>query len=100
MAFLCGGAGGRGARVRLRPGRRDDEVLFGEGGGRFVVTVRAEHLDRMADLAEAGSTPVRTESIGTVGGSALAVTIGQRQIDLDVSASRDAHEGGLPRALA
>jgi len=96
----CAIAGGRGARVRLRPARRDDEVLFGEGGGRFVVTVRAEHLDRLADLADVASAPVHVESIGTVGGSTLAVTIGTTQIDLDVAAARDAHDGGLPRALA
>ena len=35
-------AGGIGAELRVAPGRRDDEVLFGEGGGRILVSVRPD----------------------------------------------------------
>lgn len=92
-------AGGRGADVQLGPGRRDDEVLFGEGGGRIVVTVRPRDADRLFALGRADA-PVRIERIGTVGGDAVTVRVGERAARLALDEARDAYERGLPEALA
>jgi phosphoribosylformylglycinamidine synthase len=92
-------AGGRGARIALTPGRRDDEVLFGEGGGRFVVSMRAEDVAAFTALADELPVPVALAPIGTVGGADLTVTIGATRVDLDLAAARDAHERALPEAL-
>lgn len=93
-------AGGRGARIRLAPGRRDDEVLFGEGGGRFVLTVRAEDAEALFALGNAGSRTVRMDRIGVVGGDTLEVSVGETRVSLDLDAARAAYEGALPAALA
>jgi phosphoribosylformylglycinamidine synthase subunit PurL len=90
-------AGGRGAKVRVGPGRRDDEVLFGEGGGRVLVTVAGEEAaDRMAAMADG----VAVARIGTVGGEDLVIRVGEREARLPLDEARAAHEGGLPGALA
>ncbi|MEZ0284267.1 MAG: phosphoribosylformylglycinamidine synthase subunit PurL, partial [Thermoleophilia bacterium] len=91
-------AGGLGAEVDLAPGRRDDEVLFGEGGGRVLLSVRPEAVGRLRDLA--GDQPVRIEAIGTVGGGDLVARVGGREARLSLQDARDAHERGLPEALA
>jgi phosphoribosylformylglycinamidine synthase len=90
-------AGGLGAAVELAPGRRDDEVLFGEGGGRVLLTVLPEHEGRLRALADARA--VRVAPIGAVGGEELVARVGGREARLPLAAARDAHEGGLPEAL-
>jgi phosphoribosylformylglycinamidine synthase len=92
-------AGGIGARVDLAPGRRDDEVMFGEGGGRMLVSVAPGHVERFHDLAPAGS-PVRVRRAGEVGGDSVRVRIGEREVELAVAQAREAYERGLPEALA
>jgi phosphoribosylformylglycinamidine synthase len=91
-------AGGRGARLTLASGRRDDEVLFGEGGGRFVITVRPDDIEVL--MALTADLPVAVTRIGVVGGDALTVTIGDTRVSLTVAEARDAHERALPEALA
>jgi phosphoribosylformylglycinamidine synthase II len=91
-------AGGVGAQVELAAGRRDDEVLFGEGGGRILLSLRPEHLGRLEELAAAHGAPVRP--IGTVGGAQLVARVGGREARLGVGEARDAYERGLPEALA
>jgi phosphoribosylformylglycinamidine synthase subunit PurL len=93
-------AGGRGARVALTPGRRDDEVLFGEGGGRFVISLRPGDVASLVDLADGMPVPVAVSRIGTVGGDALSVAIGETVLTLAVDDARDAYERALPEALA
>jgi phosphoribosylformylglycinamidine synthase subunit PurL len=93
-------AGGRGARVALTPGRRDDEVLFGEGGGRFVISLRPGDVASLVDLADGMPVPVAVSRIGTVGGDALSVAIGETVLTLAVDDARDAYERALPDALA
>jgi phosphoribosylformylglycinamidine synthase II len=92
-------AGGRGARVRLEPGARDDEVLFGEGGGRMLLTASGEDAAaRIAAIAEGSG--VRLRRLGTVGGDRVAIAIGEREVSLALEDARAAYERGLPEALA
>lgn len=91
-------AGGLGAEVDLAPGRRDDEVLFGEGGGRVLLTLRPERLGRLHELAAREAVPM--EPIGTVGGTDVVARVGGREARLPLGEARDAHERGLPEALA
>ncbi len=92
-------AGGRGAAVRLEPGARDDEVLFGEGGGRMVLTVADEDAaGRVAALADGSG--VRVRRLGAVGGDRVVVAIGEREVSLGIEDARAAYERGLPEALA
>jgi phosphoribosylformylglycinamidine synthase subunit PurL len=83
-------AGGIGCRVGLPAGRRDDEVLFGEGGGRIVLTCRPEHETRI---------PAATR-IGVVGGDRIEVRVGGAEVSLGVDEARRAYERGLPEALS
>jgi phosphoribosylformylglycinamidine synthase subunit PurL len=92
--------GGLGAEVRVAPGRRDDEVLFGEGGGRILVSVRAGDADRVAALSAEIGVPVRIAPLGAVGGADVVIHVGEREVRLPLDAARDAHEGGLPGALS
>ena len=93
-------AGGLGAEVRVAPGRRDDEVLFGEGGGRILVSVRAEDAGRVAALSAEIGAPVRIAPLGAVGGADIVVHVGEREVRLPLDAAGDAHEAGLPGALS
>ena len=94
-------AGGLGAEVRVAPGRRDDEVLFGEGGGRILVSVRAEDADRLAALSAEIGLPVRDRAPGRRGRRRdVVIHVGEREVRLPLDAARDAYEGGLPEALA
>ena len=94
----CGMAGGVGARVTLEAGRRDDEVLFGEGGGRMLLSVAGEgEAARIETLAGDG---VRVRRLGEVGGAAVSIAVGGRTVELAVDRAREAYERGLPAALA
>ena len=88
-------AGRRGADVALPPSRRSDEALFGECGGRVIITCRREDLPRLQGLA--GSVPVR--EIGVVGGREVVARIGDVEARLDVDRAREAFEGALPAAV-
>ena len=92
-------AGGRGAVVHLEPGERDDEVLFGEGGGRMLLTVSGEDAARRI-VALGADGGVRVRRLGEVGGERIVVGIGDREVTLDIEDARDAYERGLPEALA
>jgi phosphoribosylformylglycinamidine synthase len=91
-------AGGRGAEVTLERGRRADEALFGEGGGRMLLTVREADLGRASELARERGVALR--ELGRVGGRELVARIGGREARLALDAARAAYEGGLPGALA
>ena len=91
-------AGGVGARIAVDPGRRDDEVLFGEGGGRMLLSLAGDaEAERLTALA-AGA--VRVRRLGEVGGDAVAIAIGPRSVALAIERAREAYERGLPEALA
>lgn len=89
-------AAGHGARVSLDDGGRADVSLFGEGGGRVLVSGTDAHLDLLAERLADG---VRLDRIGVVGGDDLSVTIAGAEIRLTLSEARDAWTGGLERAM-
>src|SRR5690606_21117164 len=91
-------AGGLGAEVELEGAGRLDEALFGEGGGRILLSARPEDAPRVRELAAAAG--VRLRELGRVGGDALVVRAGGRTVRLAVEEARAAHEDGLPEALA
>ncbi|MGE3140265.1 MAG: phosphoribosylformylglycinamidine synthase subunit PurL [Thermoleophilia bacterium] len=94
-------AGGRGAEVQLGPGRRDDEVAFGEGGGRMLVTVAGEQdVTALSAIAEQHDVPVRIQRLGRVGGDAIVLRVGEHEARLALDDARAAYEGALPGALA
>jgi phosphoribosylformylglycinamidine synthase len=89
-------AGGLGAEVELPGGRRADEALFGEGGGRCLLTCRPEDREALAELA--GAVPL--VEIGRVGGSALRARAHGLDARIDVSAAREAYDRAIPEALS
>jgi phosphoribosylformylglycinamidine synthase subunit PurL len=88
-------AGNLGASIELPTGRRADEDLFGEGGGRVILTCAPEAVDQV--LFGAGRVPVTR--VGTVGGSAVEVRIAGQTITLDLAAADAAYETAIPEAL-
>ena len=88
-------AGGLGARVALPVGRRRDEALFGEGGGRALLTCAPADLAKLRALAGG----VRLEVIGEVGGDDLAVDLDGTEVRVGLAAAREAWERGLAEAL-
>jgi phosphoribosylformylglycinamidine synthase II len=91
-------AGGLGAAVEVEGGRRADETLFGEGGGRMLLSARGEDAARVEE--EGRRRGVRVRRLGTVGGEDLVVTAGGREVRLAVAEAREAYERGLPEALS
>jgi len=89
-------AGGIGCNVRLAAGRRTDEALFGESGGRIVVTCTPDGLTELRRIA--GEVPVAV--IGTVGGDTVDVQVGDAHVSLDIEAVRSAYEATLTKAVA
>jgi phosphoribosylformylglycinamidine synthase subunit PurL len=95
----CAMAGGIGATAQVGPGRRDDEVAFGEGGGRMLVTVAPGDADRFFALSDP-QVPVQVRRVGEVGGDAVTLRVGDRAASLGIDRARAAYERGLPEALA
>lgn len=97
----CGLIGGVGADVAVAPRRRDDEVAFGEGGGRMLVSVASDDdAARLEGIAADAGHPVPVTRVGRVGGDAVTLRIGDRVARLALDDARAAYEGGLPGALA
>jgi phosphoribosylformylglycinamidine synthase len=97
----CAMAGGVGATVQVGAGRRDDEVMFGEGGGRMIVTLAPDEavVTRFVDKG-IEREPVRVTRLGEVGGDAITIRVAENEVSLPVDRARDAYERGLPEALA
>ncbi|HZK48909.1 MAG TPA: phosphoribosylformylglycinamidine synthase subunit PurL [Thermoleophilia bacterium] len=85
------------ASAPTSPAARHDVALFGEAPTRVVVSVAPEAAAALLNLCAGAGVPVTT--LGTVGGDTLRVRVGDDGLDIPVPALRDAHEGGIPRAL-
>ena len=88
--------GGIGVTTQIAPAERPDVALFGECGGRAIVSCRpdAEH-----DLRElAGDLPAAC--LGVVGGGEIAIQVGDTRVVLPLAAATDAYERAIPEALA
>jgi phosphoribosylformylglycinamidine synthase II len=91
-------AGRVGAVVQLAEGRRVDEALFGEGGGRMMVTVADDTAaDALIGMAPDG---VLVRRVGVVGGDAVTVHVGDVEVTVPLADAAGAYERGLPEALA
>jgi len=89
-------AGGTGCRVAAPRGRRVDEDLFGEAGGRVLVTCRPADVPALEELA--GAVPLA--HLGVVGGDALVVETAGAHVRLPLDEARRAYEDAIPGALA
>jgi len=89
--------GGLGAEVALPAGRRSDETMFGEGGGRALVTCRPDDRRPLAELFASHGVPL--ESIGAVAGEAVGVDLDGERVAIGLHEAADAYEGGLAEAL-
>jgi len=91
-------AGGIGARVAIGAGRRADEALFGEGGGRVLLSCPPAHLAALGALAQGAGVPLAR--IGAVGGDAVEAAVGGEPVRISLAAASEAYEGAIPGALA
>ena len=71
----CCVAAGRGARIALarREPARPAEVLFGEGAGRIVASLRPQRIPDLVRIARRLSVPLQV--IGVVGGEVLIIGV-------------------------
>ena len=96
----CCLAGGVGLEAREADlGVRLDAALFGEAQSRFIVGVPAAEA-RVALEALAAEVGVPASAIGVASGAGEDARVQLGPVDASLSALREAHEGGLPRALA
>jgi phosphoribosylformylglycinamidine synthase subunit PurL len=91
----CCVAGGRGAEIALRPdGSSPAEVLFGEGIGRIIISLRLENMPALLGLTRRLS--VAAQVIGTARGERLVIgtddAAGRPWIDVAVSVLHRAWE--------
>ena len=89
-------AGGIGAGIAVPAGRRADEALFGEGGGRVVASCDPSHVADIAALAGEGITVVQ---VGAVGGDDVVVDAGGSVARVSLQEAADVWEGSIPEAL-
>ncbi len=89
-------AAGHGARVTLVGGPRPDVALFGEGGGRVLVSATDAHLDLLAERLPEDIVLTR---IGVCGGDELSIDLGDRGVSLDLAEAHAAYAGGLTEAM-
>lgn len=84
--------GGIGATCELSLDRnRVDELLFGEGPSRVVVTVPVDRYESFCTLCWEHQVPVRL--LGEVGGDALRIRLPQGGVEIRVTDLREAWEG-------
>jgi len=71
-----------GAEVNLSSCLDDENELFSESSGRAIFTVTPESLNFVSAVLEAHDVPYA--AIGTVGGGALSITVGDSQLTLSL----------------
>ena len=89
-------AGGIGAEVSIDAGRRADEAMFGEGGGRVVASCDPANVDAITALAGDGVT---VTVIGAVGGDEVSVDAGGSTARVSLHDLAQVWEGSIPAAL-
>ncbi len=91
--------GNLGADIALSTDERTDAALFGETASRIVVSLPAENLLRLQQIARAHG--ISCVELGTViSERTLRIAInGNTRIDLPLDALSDAYEGAIPRLL-
>ncbi|MFQ6011102.1 MAG: phosphoribosylformylglycinamidine synthase subunit PurL [Nitrososphaerales archaeon] len=77
---------------------QDDEVLFSESHGRFLLEVDPEHVTKVRNKLLKGNVP--SLQIGSVGGASLSFQgLGKRNFALPLDEIADAYEQALPMIL-
>lgn len=84
-----------GAKVTVDVSARRDFVLFGEGGGRVIISFGPQKSDRILSLAK--SEQLGLEVIGVVSGNRLQIN---DSINLDVKELSAGYYGALPSKFA
>ncbi len=92
----CCIAGGVGAHAAIPAGRRADEAMFGEGGGRVIASCRVENVAAITALAEGA---VGVQQVGTVGGDDVSVDAGGSVARVGLRDLAEVWEGSILRAL-
>jgi phosphoribosylformylglycinamidine synthase len=95
LAESCIG-GGIGAGVAIPAGRRVDEAMFGEGGGRVVASCDPSHV---ADIAALAGDGVTVTQIGVVGGDDVVIDADGSSARLPLQEVARVWEGSIPEAL-
>ncbi len=90
-------AGGVGATLEIAPGRRADEDLFGEGGGRVLVSATPDDADRLEAMLPDGLGVIAR---GRVGGDEVVIARGSERTSIRLDDAAAAYEAALPEALA
>ncbi|MCS6950590.1 MAG: phosphoribosylformylglycinamidine synthase subunit PurL, partial [bacterium] len=91
--------GGLGAEVSLTTEERIDAALFGETASRVVVSLPAQNLPRLRELAQSyGVSAVELGTVTTEKRLRISVN-GEGRIDQPLDALVDAYEGAIPRLL-
>ncbi|MSO29898.1 MAG: phosphoribosylformylglycinamidine synthase subunit PurL [Acidobacteria bacterium] len=106
LAECCFDSGGMGAEISIDsteissdPHLNDAAALFGESASRIVVSMVADHVTRVLELAAAASVPARV--IGHTGGSRLRIATGGRMtIDLATDAAECAWAAAIDSYFA
>lgn len=89
-------AGGIGAGVAVPAGRRADEAMFGEGGGRVIASCHPTHVAAVSALAGDG---VHVTQIGAVGGDDVVIDAGGSIARVPLRDLAQVWEGSVPAAL-
>jgi len=89
-------AGGIGAGVAVPAGRRADEAMFGEGGGRVLASCHPSHVAAISALAGDG---VHVTQIGAVGGNDVVIDAGGSVARVPLQDLAQVWEGSIPDAL-
>jgi len=88
-----------GCDVTLPAGARLDEVLFGEGPSRIVVSVEAGHAREFEALMAESAIPWRW--LGTTGGDRLRLRVGTEPVvDVELAQIEHAWRNGFERHMA
>jgi phosphoribosylformylglycinamidine synthase len=91
----CAVAGGVGVKAELPGQGRADELLFGEGPGRFVISYRPEQAAAVANaLAE-----VELTEVGTTGGESVALVAAGLSLSVPLAEAISAYQHGFDRAV-